>query len=162
VKRELAIKSPVRFRAVAAGICFASALVTGAVLAQQPSHDTFNPHDTRVFKSVACTKDHRPIEALYYIVASRSDMTSSNSSPSSQLMNEEVDKSWQNIASRLTGEQVTEERFVTTYHSLLSEHILRLQRAVQENSGVSIAVTEVNSRLMDPTKDKGVPSCNPQ
>jgi hypothetical protein len=157
------MNSPARFRmSLAAVLSLAPALVAAAVWAQSASEDTFNPHDTRVFKSIACTKDHRPFEALYYIVASRFDMARSHSSPSSQLMKEEVDRNWQQIASRLTGEQVMEERFATTYHSILSEYIPRLQQAVQEQSGVSISVTEINSRPMDPTKDRDVPSCSPQ
>lgn len=157
------MNSAVKLRfSLAAVFSFATALVAGALLAQPASHDTFNPHDTRVFRSVACTQDHRPVEALYYIVASRSDMASSKSSPSSQLMKEEVDKNWRDIAARLTGEQVMEERFATTYHSTLSEHIPRLQQAVEEQSGVSISVTEVNSRPMDPARDKDVPPCSPQ
>lgn len=143
-------------------ISLVTALVAGTLLAQPAPHDIFNPHDTRVFKSAACTQDHKPVEALYYITASRSDMARGKSSPSSQLMKEEVDKNWRHIASRLTTEQVMEERFAATYHSVLSEHIPRLQQAVEEQSGVSISVTEVNSRPMDPTKDKDVPLCGPQ
>jgi hypothetical protein len=160
---ELAMNSHGKYSvSLAAGIGLVTALAGGTVLAQPAPHDTFNPHDTRVFRSVACTQDHRPVEALYYIVASRSDMASSKSSPSSQLMKEEVDKNWRDIAARLTGEQVMEERFATTYHSTLSEHIPRLQQAVEEQSGVSISVTEVNSRPMDPARDKDVPPCSPQ
>ena len=124
--------------------------------------DTFNPHDIRVFKATACTKDHRPVEALYYIAASRSDMAGGTASPSSKLMKEEVDTNWRLIASRLTREQVMDERFAATYHAVLSEIVPRLQQAVEEKSGVSISVSEVNSRPMDPAKDKDVPACGPQ
>ena len=141
-------------------ISLVTALAEGT-LAQPAQHDVFDPHDTRVFKVVACTQDQRPVEALYYIVASRSDMASGNSSPSSQLMKEEVEKNWRDIAARLTREQGMEERFASTYHAVLSEHIPRLQRAVEEHSGVSVSVTEVNSRPMDPSKDKDVPLCSP-
>ncbi len=154
--------SPSKFIApCVAAVSLVTALAAGT-LAQPAPHDIFDPHDTRVFKVVACTQDHRPVEALYYIVASRSDMASGKSSPSSQLMKEEVDKNWRGIASRLTGEQVMEERFAATYHAVLSEHIPRLQRAVEEHSGVSVSVTEVNSRPMDATKDQDVPLCGPQ
>ena len=139
-----------RYSVSLAGISLLTALAAGPVLAQPAPHDTFNPHDTRVFRSVACTQDHRPVEALYYIVASRSDMAGSKSSPSSQLMKEEVDKNWRDIAARLTGDQVMEERFATTYHSILSEHIPRLQQAVEEQSSVSISVTEVNRQGRSP------------
>ena len=86
-----------------------TALVAGTLLAQPDQPDTFDPDDIRVFKAAACTKDHRPIEALYYIVASRSDMVRGKPSPSSQLMKEEVDGNWRQIASQLTMDQVMEE-----------------------------------------------------
>lgn len=134
-------------------------LTAGQLLAQPGETDIFNQQDTRVFKAEACTKDRRPVEALYYIVASRSDLANGKSSPSSQLMKEAVDGNWRQIASRLTMEQVTEERFADTYNALLSEMIPLLQQAVEEKSGVSISVSEVNSRPMDQAKDQDVPAC---
>ena len=134
-------------------------LTAGHLLAQPGQSDTFNQQYTRVFKAAACTKDHRPVEALYYIVASRADLANGKSSPSSQLMKEAVDGNWLQIASRLTMEQVTEERFANTYNALLSEMIPLLQQAVEEKSGVSISVSEVNSRPMDQAKDQDVPAC---
>jgi hypothetical protein len=89
-------------------------------------------------------------------------MARGKASPSSQLMKEEVDHSWRQIASRLTGDQVMNERYADTYHAVLSEMIPRLQQAVEEKSGVSISVSEVNSRPMDQAKDKDVPACGPQ
>ena len=127
------------------------------VLAGQP--DVFDERDTRVFRAVGCTKDHQPAEALYYIIASRSDLSAGLASPSAQLMKDEVEKNWQRITSQLTMEQLTEERFTDSYHALLSEMMPRLQQAVEEKSGVSIAVSEVNSRPMDRTKDQDVPAC---
>lgn len=134
-------------------------LAAETLSAQPDQQDTFHPHDIRTFKATACTKDHQPVEALYYIAASRSDMARGMPSPSSKLMKEEVDTNWQLIASRLTRDQVMDERFAETYHSVLSELIPRLQQAVEEKSGVSISVSEVNSRPMDPAKDKDVPAC---
>ena len=55
-----------------------AALAAGILPAQPDQRDTFNQHDIRVFKAVACTKDHKPVEALYYIAASRSDMARGN------------------------------------------------------------------------------------
>lgn len=136
--------------------------MAGTVLAQLDQQDTFKEHDIRVFRTAACTKDHQPVEALYYIAASRSDMARGKSSPSSKLMKEEIDHNWRQIASRLTRDQVIKERFAETYHSVLSELIPRLQQAVEEKSGVSILVSEVNSRPMEPAKDKDVPACGPQ
>lgn len=135
------------------------ALAAEALLTQSGRQDTFDQRDVRVFKAAACTKDHRPVEALYYIAASRSDMATGKASPSSQLMKEEVDNNWRQIVSRLTRDQVMEERYADTYHSLLSEMIPRLQEAVEEKSGVSISVFEVNSRPMNQTVDKEVPVC---
>ncbi len=138
-------------------------LVTALAVGTSPAqHETFNQLDIRVFKAAACTKDHSPIEALYYIAASRSDMAKGKTPPSSKLMKEEVDNNWLQIASRLTREQVMDERFADTYHSVLSETIPLLQQAVEKNSGVSISVAEVNSRPMDPAKDKDVPACGPK
>lgn len=145
-----------------AAIGLVTALAAGTLPAQQEQHDTFNQHDIRVFKAAACTKDHRPIEALYYIAASRSDMAKGKTPPSSKLMKEEVDNNWRHIASRLTREQVMDERFADTYHSVLSEIIPLLQQAVEKNSGVSIYVSEVNSRPMDPAKDKDILACGPK
>lgn len=139
-----------------------SAIGAGSLLAQSEQPGIFHEHDTRVFKAAACTKDNRPVEALYYIAASRSDLAVGKPSPSSQLMKEEVDHNWRRIASRLTMEQVMEERFADTYHALLNEMIPRLQQAVEERSGVSISVSEVNSRPMDQTKDQDVPVCHSQ
>ena len=134
-------------------------LTAGYLLAQPGQADIFNQQDIRVFKAAACTKDHRPVEALYYIATSRSDLANGKSSPSSQLMKEAVDGNWRQIASRLTMEQVMEERFADTYHALLNEMIPLLQQAVEEKSGVSISVSEVNSRPMDQAKDQDVPAC---
>lgn len=134
----------------------------GNAMAQSTPPDVFDERDTRVFKAVACTQDHKPAEALYYIAASRSDLSAGLPSPSSQLMKDEVEQNWRRIASQLTMEQVTEERFTDTYHALLNDMIPRLQRAVEEKSGVSIAVSEVNSRPMDRTKDQDVPTCSSQ
>lgn len=131
-------------------------------VAQSSQRDVFDERDTRVFKAVGCTQDKQPAEALYYIVASRSDLAAGVPSPSSQFMKDEVEQNWQRIASQLTMEQVTEERFTDTYHALLNDMIPRLQRAVEEKSGVSIAVSEVNSRPMDRTKDQDVPTCSSQ
>ncbi|MET0516660.1 MAG: hypothetical protein ABW047_15185 [Nitrospiraceae bacterium] len=139
-----------------------TALAAGILPPQPDQQDTFSQHDIRVFKATACTKDHQPVEALYYIAASRSDMTKGTSSPSSQLMKEQVENNWRHIASRLTKDQVMDERFAESYHSVLSETIPLLQRTVQSISGVSIYVSEVNSRPMDPAKDKDVPACDPQ
>jgi hypothetical protein len=138
------------------------ALTVGTISAQSNQPDTFHPHDVRVFKTTACTKDGKPVEALYYIAASRSDMAQGKASPSSQLMKEEVGTNWRHIASRLSSEQVMDERFADTYHAVLNELIPRLQQAVEEKSGVSISVSEVNSRLMDRAKDKDVPACGPE
>lgn len=145
-----------------AAIGLVTALAVGTLPAQPDQHETFNQHDIRVFKATACTKDHSPVEALYYIAASRSDMAKGKTPPSSKLMKEEVDNNWRQIASRLTREQVMNERFADTYHSVLSETIPLLQQAVEKNSGVSISVSEVNSRPMDPAKDKDIPACGPQ
>lgn len=134
----------------------------GSGLAQPTQPGMFDERDTRVFKAVACTKDKKPVEALYYIAASRSDLSAGKPSPSSQLMKDEVEGNWRQISAQLTLEQVIEERFADTYHTLLNEMMPRLQQAVQEKSGVSIAVSEVNSRLMDQAKDQGVPLCNSQ
>lgn len=133
--------------------------LTGTVTAQPTQSDTFDERDTRVFKAVACTKDSKPIEALYYVVASRSDLSAGKPSPSAQLMKDEVENNWRGIASQLTMEQVIEERFTDTYHTLLTEMIRHLQKAVEEKSDVSIAVSEVNSRAMDQAKDQDVPAC---
>jgi hypothetical protein len=141
------------------GIGWGSAMAAGIFPAQADSPDTFHPHDSRVFRSAACTKDNQPVEALYYIAASRSDMARGKASPSSKLMKEAVDNNWKHIASRLTRDEVTEERFADVYHSILSETIPLLQQAVERSSGVSISVTEVNSRPMEPAKDKDVPAC---
>lgn len=144
---------------IVAVIGLGGALTAGQLLAQPGEIDIFNQQDTRVFKAGACTKDRRPVETLYYIVASRSDLANGKSSPSSHLMKEAVDGNWRQIASRLTMEQVTKERFADTYNALLSEMIPLLQQAVEEKSGVSISVSEVNSRSMDQTKDQDVPAC---
>lgn len=138
------------------------ALAARTILAQPAQPDVFDEHDTRVFKAVACTRDNRPVEALYYIAASRSDLAAGKPSPSSDLMKDEVDNNWRRITSQLTMEQVMEERFAGTYHALLKEMISRLQQAVEEKSGVSIAVSEVNSRPMDQAKDQDVPVCHSQ
>ena len=145
-----------------AALGLGTTLSAGIVFAQSNQPDTFNQQDIRVFKAMACTKDHRPAEALYYIAASRSDMAAGKSSPSSQLMKTEVDNNWRTIASRLTLDQVMEERFADTYHALLSDMIPPLQKAVEEKSGVSISVSEVNSRPMNQAKDNDVPACGPQ
>ncbi len=55
-----------------------------------------------------------------------------------------------------------EQRSPDTYHALLSEMIPRLQQAVEEKSGVSISVSEVNSRPMDQAKDQDIPACSSQ
>jgi hypothetical protein len=150
---------------VCAGVSCLAIIVCGIVIppgtlsAQVGRPDTFHPHDVRVFKAAACTKDGRPVEALYYIAASRSDLNQGKASPSSRLMKEEVETNWRQIAAQLTGEQVMDERFAETYHAVLSELIPRLQLAVEEKSGVSISVSEVNSRPMDPSKDKNIPAC---
>ncbi len=81
---------------------FGITLAAGTLLAQPERQDTFDQHDIRVFKAAACTKDHRPVEALYYIAASRPDLATGKASPSSQLMKDEVDNNWRLIASRLT------------------------------------------------------------
>lgn len=133
--------------------------LTGTVTAEPTQPDTFDERDTRVFKAVACTKDRKPVEALYYVVASRSDLSAGKPSPSAQQMKDEVENNWRGIASQLTMEQVTEERFTDTYHALLTEMIRHLQKAVEEKSDVSIAVSEVNSRAMDQAKDQDVPAC---
>jgi hypothetical protein len=162
-ERKLVMKSIARYVATfLAAVGLETALGAGSLPAQSDQEDTFHPHDVRTFKAAACTKDHKPVEALYYIAASRSDMARGRPSPSSKLMKEEVDHNWREIASRLTRDQVMEERFAETYHSILSDLVPHLQQAVEEKSGVSISVSEVNSRLMDPAKDKDVPACGPQ
>lgn len=133
---------------------------TGTAMAEPKEPDVFDERDTRVFKAVACTKDSKPVEALYYVVASRSDLSAGKPSPSAQLMKDEVENNWRGIASQLTMEQIIEERFADTYHALLTEMIRRLQQAVEEKSDVSIAVSEVNSRAMDKGKDQDVPACS--
>lgn len=134
----------------------------GYAMAQPDQANLFDERDTRVFRAVGCTKDNQPAEALYYIVASRSDLAAGIPSPSSQLMKDEVENNWQQIASQLTMEQVTEERFADSYHALLTRMMPRLQQAVKEKSGISIAVSEVNSRPMDRAKDQGVHACSSQ
>ncbi|HZN45883.1 MAG TPA: hypothetical protein VFB56_11150 [Nitrospiraceae bacterium] len=159
-KLEAVMKSIGRYVAsLVAVVGLGTAFAVGILPAQPDQQDTFNQHDIRVFKTTACTKDHKPVEALYYIAASRSDMARGKSSPSSKLMKEEIDNNWRHIASRLTNDQVMDERFADVYHSVLSETIPLLQRAVEETTGVSISVSEVNSRTMDPAKDKDVPAC---
>lgn len=133
---------------------------TGTAMAEPQEPDTFDERDTRVFKAMACTKDSKPIEALYYVVASRSDLSAGKPSPSAQLMKDEVENNWRSIVSQLTMEQVIEERFADTYHVLLTKMIHRLQQSVEEKSGVSIAVSEINSRPMDALKDQDVPTCS--
>jgi hypothetical protein len=134
--------------------------VAGTAVADPTQPDTFDERDTRVFKAVACTKDSKPVEALYYVVASRSDLSVGKPSPSAQLMKDEVENNWRAIASQLTMQQVIEERFADTYHALLTEMVRRLQQTVEEKSEVSIAVSEVNSRAMDKGKDQDVPTCS--
>lgn len=148
-------------------MCMAAAalgtLLSGGILFAQPDlKDTFDHHDTRVFKAAACTKDHRPMEALYYIVASQSDLATGKPSPSAQLMEDEVENNWRQVTSRLTMEQVMEERFSDTYHALLNELVPQLQQTVEQKTGVSISVSEVNSRPMDQAKDNDVPACASQ
>jgi hypothetical protein len=74
-------------------------------------------------------------------------------------MNEEVDHNWAEIAARLTMEDVVEERFAETYNAVLSETIPLLEQAARAKSGVSVFVSEVNSRLMDAAKEKDLPPC---
>ena len=143
-------------------VALGTVLGAEAVLAQPNQPDIFDEQDTRVFKAMACTKDQRPVEALYYIVASRSDLAAGKPSPSSEVMKDEVDNNWRRITSQLTMEQVMEERVADTYHALLNEMIPRLQRAIEEKTGVSIVVSEVNSRPMDQAKDQDVPACHAQ
>lgn len=142
--------------AVLAGVALVTTLCA-TVLSAQP--DSFQSRDLRVFKATACTQDQQPVEALYYIAASRSDLAAGKASPSSQLMNASVDDNWRRIASRLTAEQVMDEGHADLYNRVLSELIPQLQQAVEEQSGVSISVAEVNSRIMDPAKDQNVPAC---
>lgn len=151
-----------RYLFTGSGLVLLSLTWTGGGLAQPGKPGTFDERDTRVFKAVACTEDRQPVEALYYIVASRADLSEGKPSPSSQLMKDEVGSNWRNISSQLTLEQVTEERYADVYHILLSKMIPRLQQAVQDKTGVSIAVTEVNSRPMDQGKDQDVPVCSSQ
>ena len=92
-------------------------ILTGAAMAQPKKLDNLDERDTRVFKAVACTKDTMPLEALYYIVASRTDLSEGKPSPSSQLMKDEVQDKWRRVSSQLTMQQVTEERFADTYHT---------------------------------------------
>jgi hypothetical protein len=145
-----------------ASVALGITLAAGPVLAQPKQPDVFDERDTRVFKAMACTMDKRPVEALYYIAASRSDLAAGTPSPSADVMKNEVDNNWRQIASQLTMEQVMEERFADAYHGLLNKMIPRLQQAVEEKSGVSIAVSEVNSRPMDQAKDQNVPVCASQ
>jgi hypothetical protein len=145
-----------------AGLGFGTFSAAAIVSAASEPSDEFHPHDVRVFKTAACTQDHKAVEALYYIAASRSDMATGKASPSSQLMKEEVDGNWRAIASRLTSEQVMEERAAGAYHAALSEMIPQLERAVEAKSGVSISVSEVNTRPMDSAKDNDVPNCGPK
>jgi len=144
-----------------AAMMLGASLSVETLWAQMNPRETFHQNDIRVFKSVACTKDNRPVEALYYIAASRADMAAVQAAPPAQLMKDEVDKNWRTIASRLTSEQVMEERFANLYHTVLSEHISLLEKAVKKQSGVSVSVSEVNSRTMDPSKDKDAPPCHP-
>jgi hypothetical protein len=134
-------------------------LGTGAVAAPTDRKTTFHPNDIRVFKAMACTKDHSAVEALYYIAASRSDMATGKPSPTFQLMKEEIDHNWAHIASRLTKDEVIDERLANIYSAVLSETIPLLERAVTEKSDVSIFVSEVNSRVMDAATDKDIPAC---
>ncbi len=134
--------------------------LAGTVGAQPKQPDAFDERDTRVFKAAACTKDGKPVEALYYIIASRSDLSAGTPPPSAQLMKDEVENNWRGIASQLTMEQVIEERFADTYHALLTDMIRHLQQSVKAKSDVSISVSEVNSRAMDQAKDHDVPACS--
>ncbi len=151
-----------RYRSFAAYLILPGLSVAMGTVALATQPDVFDERDTRVFKTASCTKDNQPAEALYYIVASRSDLSAGLPSPSAQMMKDEVENNWRRITSRLTMEEVTEERFADTYHALLSEMMPRLQQAVEEKSGVSISVSEVNSRPMDRTKDQDVPTCSSQ
>jgi hypothetical protein len=144
---------------VITAVSLGGAIGIHTVAAQASEDDTFHPNDIRVFKAVACTKDFRAVEALYYIAASRADMATGKPSPTSQLMKEEIDQNWAQIASRLTKDEVIEERFANIYNAVLAETIPLLEQGVTEKSGVSIFVSEVNSRLMDATKDKDIPAC---
>ena len=86
-------------------------------------------------------------------------MATGKPSPTFQQMKEEVDHNWAEIAARLTKEEVVGERFTETYTAVLSETIPLLEQALREKSGVSVFVSEVNSRLMDAAIDKDVPAC---
>ena len=132
--------------------------LVAAAQAEAPPH---SPNDLRVFKAVACSKDRSPVEALYYIAANRSDLDKGLASPTSTLMKEEVDSNWRQIAARLTKDEMMEERFTELYNAVLSEYLPQLQQVVKEKSGVSLYVTEVNSRLMN-AKDKDFPACHAQ
>ena len=57
-----------------------------------PVSGCFDERDTRVFKAVGCTQDKQPAEALYYIVASRSDLSAGVPSPSSQFMKTKLNR----------------------------------------------------------------------
>ena len=144
------------------GLVLLSLIWTEGGLAQQVKPRTFDERDTRVFKAVACTVDKKPVEALYYIAASRADLSEGKPSPSSQFMKDEVGSNWQEISAQLTLAQVMEERYADGYHALLSKLIPRLQQSVEDKTGVSIVVTEVNSRPMDQGKDLDVPHCSAQ
>ena len=76
-----------------------------------------------MLKAAAGTKARQVVEALYFIMASRSDRLIEVSSLLWQLMKESAVGNWRQIASRLTMEQVMEERFADTYHALWSETI---------------------------------------
>ena len=86
-------------------------------------------------------------------------MATGKPSPTFQQMKEEVDHNWAEIAARLTKEEVVGERFTETYTAVLSETIPLWEQAVREKSGVSVFVSEVNSRLMDAAIDKDLPAC---
>ena len=162
VQKRSSVSRSISGRSTLLGLVLLSLLWTEGGLAQQGKPKTFDERDSRVFRAVACTGDKKPVEALYYIAASRADLSEGKPSPSSQLMKDEVGSNWQEISTQLTLAQVIEERYADVYHTLLSKLIPRLQQAVEDKTGVSIVVTEVNSRLMDEGKDQDVPHCSSQ
>jgi hypothetical protein len=132
----------------------------GAALAQPDESDVFREQDSRKITTHACTRDAKPVEGVFYLVTSFSDAQRLNKTILDSELQQALGTLWHKVLDRLTERDVFEPARTKFTHDIISKQVDTLEKTVENETGISLSIYQVESRPMDPKTEPAAPSCS--
>ena len=143
------------FGLAAAALAFSA----GTALAQPDESDIFREDDSRRITAYACTRDSHPVEGRLYLVTSFSDAQRLNKTIASAELQQSLDGMWREILHGLTYKDIFAPERAKFAHEFMSKYVDALEKKIEEETGISLSIYQIESRPLDPLTELEAPSC---